>query len=468
MTKQIERAYRRNRRTSWLLVAAVVVIAAIAIPLASGAPEKNYTLGFDTATQVLTKSVCSGTTTTVDVYLKNIAKSASLGSAQVTVPAGLTIKAITKNGTALPASSVSGLDSANVTMNDLGLAKNEYVTLTVTASNSASGPISAIVKQANNFNDSGGGANLFSDPTDPTTLTVAVCATIKGQIWNDSNEDGNKDSFENTLRPTNGFSVALYREEGASYVSTGIPPTYDGGTYSGYTFSNVPTGPTYVVCEAATTGTWKQTTGATQSACGTPLTMGFSFALNGNVTGKNFGNAKTVTINCENTSSLSPAPIVTTETRYTVKVSGNTCKNGVFVLEAYAPDATLRVANFHPVGDPAGAIYLIEKMEWNFGGTAQPGEVTPTDRSLKYDDDPNADPGLEPMPYCLKDPRANASGVVADPWSLVTTTDVLPGGATSCLMTTTERAGGIPVTDPPQFRREDWIFSSVDGYRLGP
>ena len=498
MTKQLERAYRNNRRRSWLLIIAVVALAAVMVPIASGASEKTYTLLFPssgatnpaakpTASSPTTtnQTLCAGTAYSVTVTLKNTARTVSLGSAEIMFPSSVTLSGTPtivsdSIGYALPAAAratMSTLSANTVSLRELSLPKGKQVKLTVslTASAiavSAAGSIAfdARVKQSNDFNDTGGSANTFEKAVMPT-ITVETCvATIKGQIWNDSNESGApKDDFESLQR--DGFSVALYQKGASSYTTpvAGVTLEYDA---NGYTFSNVPTGKDYVVCETAPLNTtWKQTTGedlsslSLRSPCSALLPKGWAFNLTENVTLKDFGNANTVEIDCGIEASLRPPPVVTAQTRYTVRVSGDTCKNGVFVLEAYAPDATQRVANFHPVvGGTTTKIDLIEKMEWSFDGEAQPD---PAGRSLKYDDNPDAAPGLLPMLYCLKDPRANASGVVPDPWSLVTTDGVLPPDATSCLITSTEKAA-VSVTDPRQFRREDWIFSSVDGYRLGP
>lgn len=487
MTKQIERAYRNNRRRSWLLIAAVVALAAVVVPIASGASEKTYTLLFPTsgATSPAAKTtassptannqtLCAETAYSVTLILKNTAKTVNLGSAEITFPSSVTLGgtptlASDSPGYTLPAAATATRASNKVSLRELSMPKGTQlkltVSLTASATATAAAGLTARVKQSNDFNDSGGSANTFENPSMPT-ITVETCgATIKGQIWNDSNESATKDSFEDTQRPP-GFSVTLYRKEGASYVSTGRTPTYDMPSgYSGYTFSDVPTGKDYVVCETAPVGTtWKQTTGqdlsslSPASPCGSLLPKGWAFALTGDVVLKDFGNANTVTITCPaGGGSPGPEMIETDDTRYTVKVSGDTCKSGVFVLEAYSPEPTQRVANFHPLAGNPTEMYLIEKMEWSFEGDLQPD---PANRSLKYDDDPTN--GINPLPmhYCLKDPRASP-----DPWTLIgdLTTGILPSGETSCLMTSTEKA---PTSG--SFRREDWIFSSVDGYRLGP
>ena len=477
MTKQIERAYRNNRRRSWLLIAGVVAIAAVAIPLASGEALKTFTLNFEGGAQ--TKLVCTGEGTLVDVVVTNTAKSATLGSMRITVPVGAKITAAAKNGvTQLAAAPPTAFGTRVVIVDNLGLAKFSYVKLTVDVSASATGVVSATVKQSNNFNDAATTANLFS-PQPDLTLTVQGCGTISGRIWNDQNENGSKQSFESAqfgAGVAQPWTVKLYKKANGSYSEfTGATLATDLSD-GAYRFSKVPFGSDYAVCEAAPSGTWAQTTGAAIAApspC-TALPKGFAFAFpsSSNVVDRDFGNVNTVTIDCAATgdAALNTIGTATSPTRYTVKVvGGTTCKEIAYILEAYAENAT-RVANFHPVTGGGAPTYVIEKLEWNFAGTDQPGEVLPTDRSLKYDDDTSNAPGLVPMPYCLKDPRIS-------PWELgAVTTDVFPtvdqpddnpdlGSqlATSCLLTSTEKA---PTTG--SFRREDWIFSSVDGYRLGP
>ena len=70
---------------------------------------------------------------------------------------------------------------------------------------------------------------------------------------------------------------------------------------------------------------------------------------------------------------------------------------------------------------------------------------------LRYDDDVSNGIQLRDMLYCNLDPRVPGSD-----FDLATTTGVLPATHTSCLITSTEAAGGT---------RIDYVYSSVDGYR---
>ena len=164
----------------------------------------------------------------------------------------------------------------------------------------------------------------------------------------------------------------------------------------------------------------------------------------------------TVTIDC---SGDTPPALVETGTEpntYAVQLgSGELCgKEGPreYVFHTFQQGAT-RVADFHPVDEAAGDIHLVERMTWGFTGTDQP---LPGNRALKYDDDPSNGITPVPMPYCLKDPRVPGEDFALDPDEV---TDVLPGTHTSCLLTSTERAGGT---------REDFAYSSVDGFRFYP
>ncbi len=510
MTKQIERAYRSNRRRSWLLIAAVVALAAaIAIPIASGAAEKTYTLGFDTTsppTPAQTKTVCAAAATRVDVFLTNTARSVSLGSALVTFPSGATVEIASKSvGGSVSTVSPSGLGTREVLLQSLGLGRGDYVKLVVKvpSSGSSGGPITAIVKQSSNFNDAASNtSNLFSNPGGAppiwSTLHWAPCGTISGTIWNDQNENGGKDGFENpqtTGSATSSWSVKLYQKPiGGSYSLFSASLTY-GGVNGSYTFSNVPFGPDYLVCEVAPSGTtWTQTESATvpgapatASQCGSDLPKGWTFAsFAANATG-DFGNAVTVSVTCDATANGNPT--------FSVQVgSGTNCKLGNstanYVYEKWT-EGTTQVAAFHPVNPSSGCVltststtpnvctYFVQRVTWTFATTEQPDRAN---RSLKYDDVPGPTPlstivgySVEPMLYCKKDPRIAGSDLalqanLGSPATVNST--VLPVNSpvrvdkdleTSCLITSTETAKTNGTIE-----RVDYVFTAVDGRIAAP
>jgi SdrD B-like domain len=446
MTRHVKRAYRRSRWAAVLVVLTVVALGAIAIPFASGAPGKFYTLTYDPSGS--SQAVCLGETVDVTLKLSNEAKTQSLGSANITFPGFVSV-------TGTPTASTGTISrSGNIVMlRNLDLPRRTgVVTLTVSveADTLGSGPIEAIVKQANDFNDSGGDANLFELQGAFPTLTVEDCTgTIEGTVWRDSNESGTLDGTE---IGQSGWDVYLYR--GGSDVD--MVTTDAGGDYI---FENVPLNHDYVVCEEAPGGSWIQSTPGTEPAtCAANghEDAGYSFSFTESIDGKDFGNVNTVQVDCASTD---PADLQfyteTADSTYTVQIQGgDLCnKSAEYVFEAYAENSAERVANFHSAAGGTGTVQLVERMTWVFSGTDQPD---PANRSLKYDDDASDGINPVPMPYCLKDPRLAGEEFLLDPSEL---TGVLPSGATSCLITTTESAGGD---------RTDFAYTEVDGYRLWP
>ena len=497
MTQQIGSAYRKNRRLSWLLVAAAMVaIAAIAIPIASGAPDKNYTLAYAVATQSapspsLTRTpLCTSTAgQQVTLYLTNTAKSASLGSAEIAFPAYATGAIAFKKVT--PTSAEAAVTGSNLAYNpttdklmlqSLGLGKygSVRVVVNVNPASPTSNTITAVVKQSNQFNDSSGTANLFSDPAFPT-LTVQDCfGTISGKVWNDQNENKARDAFEDLQSD---WAVTLLKKTNGSYGPSGLTPTFDADGI--YTFAQVPLGSDYVVCERATgpdgTKKWSQTTPTNYTGCpAAGEENGWEIApFNETVTGKDFGNVEIASLTCGGTANSNP--------EFAVQVGSSTnCKTGSvtreYVYEKWTENGQ-QVAAFHPVaGDNAcnlngatgSCTYFVAKVTWMFGTNQQPDLAG---RSLKYDDKkdstPNAGYQYEPMLFCKKDPRTPGSEF--DLESLGSPSDVrtnvLPNGfrsidndpQTSCLITSTESTG----PDGP-VQRTDYVFTAVDGRFASP
>ncbi len=508
MTKQIEQAYRNNRRRSWLLIAAVVALAVVAIPIASGASEKNYTLAYAVATQqspspALTRAaLCTSTPDqTVTVYLTNTAKSASLGSAEIALPTYATgataFKKVTPTSTE---AAVSGSDltynqaTDKLTLKNLGLAKYGSVRLVVavnpTSVDSPSSPnIGAIVKQSNEFNDSSGDANLFANPAFPT-LTVQNClGKISGQVWNDQNENKARNAADSVFEVAqNTWFVRLYKKVNGVYASTPVrtsPNTFDANGV--YTFEDVPLYSSYLVCEEASstdaTKEWHQTTDTNNSAACSVLNTsneknGWEIAqFAADVSGRDFGNARSTTVaTCGGSAASNLSFTVAGGTGGNCKAAGP--EFAEYVYEKWT-DGGIQYAAFHPVsGDgvcdltvstPGACTYFVQKLTWVFQGTAQPD---PADRSLNYDDKKNVNLQyeLEPMKYCKKDPRASGSelglAVLGSPADVAL--NVLPSNVppradgdlqSSCLITSSEST----TATTGEIRRVDYVLTAVDG-----
>jgi hypothetical protein len=141
--------------------------------------------------------------------------------------------------------------------------------------------------------------------------------------------------------------------------------------------------------------------------------------------------------------------------------SGANCNkspNTSFIFETWS-DGGNQYAKFVPAG-PTGAgekALLVEKISWTFTGTSQ------NSSSLKYDDDASNGINYVPMPFCNFDPRTGDTGLVLD--DPTNAAAVLPTGATSCLIESTEKVGA---TSGQASTRTDYVFSSVDGFRLIP
>ena len=481
MTQQIGRAYRKNRRTSILLVAAVILVAAMAIPLASGGDDKYYTLGFDAAnTGALT--ICAGDTVAVTLKLSNKARTQTLGSADVTFPSSV----VTAQGTPTATKGTVSRVGNKVSLRNLSLpAKTGFVTFTVSVSANTVGAaqkITAIVKQSNNFNDSGGDANKFELQGSFPTLTVVNCVgTIEGTVWNDKNENTSRPAADAPFEPLQeGWQIAAYKVGATTPASTAT--TLSDGTYK---LENVPLNKEYVICEtkpSTDSRTWGQTTPVDpadpECAAGEP--NGIAIGLfTASLTGKDFGNIEVATLACGGTAQSNP--------EFTVQSgAGDNCKSGTtstdYVYEKWT-EGTQQYAAFHPVAgnglcdlgsSTAGACtYFVQRVTWTFDTNQQPD---PAGRSLKYDDVKDSTTGsgyeYEAMDFCKKDPRDGTDfGLPPLGAPDAVKTNVLPDGTraidgdpqTTCLITSTETAkpGG-------KIERVDYVFTAVDGRFASP
>ena len=451
MTHQVRTAFRRHRARTWgLAIVAIVLVAAIAIPIASSNSNKYYTLAYGDGSGA--KTICTEDTVAVTLKLSNKAQSQSLGSADVTFPGSV----VSVQAAPAPTTSKGTISSSGnkVSLRNLSLpATTGFVTFTVTVRADTVGankPITAVAKQSNNFNDAGGEANLFQlkPGTSFPKLTVQGCyGTIDGTIWNDTNENGVTDGA--AQEPRQGFQVFLYKKTDSDYVFV-KSVTADGSTGQ-YTIPTVLLNKEYLVCERdPSAASWSQTVPPTASPpCEDKGNEANGYALNftTSVTGKDFGNVAAVEPTCGST--FSGAALEGTF-EYTAQLSlpdgVSACKSGDLVMFTYNSGSNL-VATLHPIGNPGGAKYpVVERIRWDGLGSAQNPVTLYYDDAFPYD---GADKRL--MLECTSDPRDGSEfGLGPSPES------VLTDDHTSCMIQSTDFAGG---------QYEAYVFSSVDGWK---
>jgi hypothetical protein len=491
MTQQVRSAYRKHRKRTWgFALLAVALLAVVMIPIAAGAPDKTYTLLYPAAGAVTPAGVTGSTTSqtlcadnsyTVKLELKNTAKTVSLGSANISFPTSVTLTGtptVTGGSTAQSASRTGNL----VRLRDLVLPKFGVATVTVTLDAGAADTgqsITAVVKQSNDFNDTGGDANLFSNPDFPTIVIDPCAVTISGTVFNDKNENGAPDSASFETRQA--WNISLYKKNTLGTYDPADSTTSD-GTTGLYSFT-VSKNKDYVVCETAPSGSWVQTVpSTTPSPCatGSQEPNGWSLTnVTANQSNKDFGNLATTVLQCGETASGN--------TQYTVKAgSDSNCKTGTssvdYIYEKWT-EGTDQFAAFHPAlsgatcnvasTTPQTCTYFVMKVTWSFGTDLQPD---PANRSLKYDDFKPAGGtfSYEPMRYCQVDPRVSGSELDLQPnlgTPAVVKATILPDDVpartdgdpqTSCLITSTESVG------PTGISRVDYVFTAIDGRMLTP
>ena len=176
MTQQLRTSHRKHRKAIWGLAAVLAVaIAAVVIPIASGADDKTYTIS------VSPSSVCSSATdggVSMVLTLKNTGSPQSFKSAEVYFPpntvfqvtAPATLRSNTTSTSSGGTKDIVAFELLNVTPGS-----SVQVTVKFKANAQVNAQVTAVVKQSNRFNDSGGSANLFVlDPAQGTFPTMRV------------------------------------------------------------------------------------------------------------------------------------------------------------------------------------------------------------------------------------------------------------------------------------------------------
>ena len=441
MTDHVRTTYRKHRKTTWgVVLALAVAVAAVAIPLAH-AGNKSYTLS------ATPSATCASPASTV-VTLTNTGSPQTLGSAEIYFPPN-TVASVSA-GT-LRTNTTSTVQSANkdiLALDDLNLAAGASRSITVTfrVGVTFSASITAVVKQANRFNDSSGSANLFDLQGSFPTLKIVTCVTVSGRVYQDRNLDNvyttGTGAFLNSDVPK-AWTVKLYAKDvGAPTSSYALLKTTTSGDSSSadpgkYTFTQVPSGSDYRICITAlgadASGKWALQSPAGNTECG-PISSGGPVSsaanrlpnLGADATNQDFQVVPVVGPFGANTSP-------STVGGYTVDASSNSTKADDFYVQDTWVDAQGRTNyRFSPIAAcstncPTGKIYLLETLAADISLANLGGKQV----SLRYDDSPPfLDGDLKPMPYCNIDPRQG---------SALATTGVLPGTDTSCIVESSQK-----------------------------
>jgi hypothetical protein len=453
MTRHVRKGYRNHRKAAWAVaLVAGAAIAAIVIPLALAAgtaSSKYYTFTLTPST------VCSSVTNSSLITLRNTAGTQTLGSAEVYFPAG-TVFSVTAPASLRQASDATSNGTKDiVSFQNLNLAVGKSVTATVNfvANASVNAQIPAVVKQANNFNDTQGGANLFAlDPSQGAfpTLRVVPCVTVGGRVYEDRNFDntynvGGGNGFGQSDLPK-AWTVSLYQKAAGapSYPSTPYATTNSDSGTGLYSFGNVPAGGAYdyKVCVAAAgadaspPSAWSVESGPSAAGVCGPLSAssdstspGYSLtALNGNATSEDFAvNPVTAPFGPGDTNTVGG---------YTVTGGTNSSKSDMrYVQETWVDSSGRTNFRFVPAatcGPPltCSTIYLLETLTADIS----PGILQGQQATLLYNDTPPFyDGSFTQMPYCMTDPRQGSA--LATSGVLPTVNNVL---ATSCIVTGTQ------------------------------
>lgn len=480
MTKHVRSSYRRHRRATWgFATALVLAIAAVAIPIASGAPDKTYTLEFPatgavapalitTGNSTSLQRLCTDTTyTSVKLTISNTSPNATLGSADVTFPTSK----VALTGASFSGTTPAGADidrTGNVvSLRDLSLPKRTgTVTFSVsltTTSDLGAAAITARVKQSNDFSDSGTNpaANAFNDPTFPEISLQTCNATISGRVYHDRDQSG---AFAiNASSPTSdvkkpGWAVTLQRLTGASYTPVATDTSDADGLYD----FTAAVGSNYRLCVTApapdSTSAWavRQVTGVTLVAgCSaispsSSASRGLSVAplTTAGATGQDFAVVPVTVFDFEGGDTAGSG-------NYVVTAGGDSTKLAQhYVQETWTSNGRPFFV-FAPINACTGCgdIYLLEHLQ---GSIAQSALGSAMQISLVYDD---TEPftNFQPMPYCLQDPRGAPT--------VLLTEDVLPDGATSCIVAGRQTVDGDGTELNGFVDFEYFVYSSYDGGR---
>ena len=317
---------------------------------------------------------------------------------------------------------------------------------------------SALHAPAQSFSSKVTGIETVEQPTQYYTISqLTVCykqGSVSGTVYQDTNVDGTYEpGTDSTL---SGWTIHLYD---SSHALVGTATSSSSGAYRiGAAFD----GNAYTVCEVPNPSTpfpagdnaWAQTEPGAGSATCTgagELKRGFSItptALD-NVT-ENFGNVGA--IKCTSAPFGIPG--------YQV----GTCKpTQTYVFSSGTVSGQPYVSYW--VGDPTqGAVPTVEKITFDdpWSGGPQFTKILYEDSNGFQEPSTNA----PQMPYCNVDPRNTTAAGYPDSYTLLSPApaDILPGAATSCLISLKISA---PAGASANGTLVAYVYSTTDSFRMG-
>ncbi len=314
-------------------------------------------------------------------------------------------------------------------------------------------------------------ATVSDNDLTPTTLysisNLTFCfelgSTASGTVYQDNGPfpNGSRDAGEPGLQ---GWTVNLYAGQNLAATTTS---TADGS----YSFTVPQSNTAYTICEAPPPpppSGWVQT----QPAPGTPnicahngtteLLKGQTFTATASAANLDFGNVSGG-ISCP------PQPLGIPNYQIQLAV----CKpNQLFVFSSTPgvidgdPNTPPPVVSVLAADQTQAPVPLVEKITFPFtikaAGTHQP-QIT-----LMYDDTfPYTIAGASEMPFCKVDPRNGTEFGLMAPYNDDTHLhDVVPAGATSCLIMQSQAADTNPAGYPTGIYTA-YVYSDIDSLRFG-
>ncbi len=487
MTKQVRNSYRHHRKATWgLATVLVVAIAAVVIPIASGAADKTYTLLFPSTGAVTPTPLTTGNSQTaqrlcadssyasVRLQITNTAKSVTLGSANVTLPTNVTLSGTPAFVSGAPGAATISRSGNVVSIRELSLAKSAVVAFSVPLATTANGAlgakaVQAVVKQSNNFNDSGGDANRFSDPTFPTIDVVGCTAPISGKTYLDRDGSGSFATVPGSStsdQPKPGWAVKVFKQTGQL---VGTDTTNLSGDYT----IAAPIGGSFKVCVTASVddggGVWAlreplATADPTNLVCAkvSPTSDDPSAGRlianlgAGGASGQNFGVVPVTDLFGARDNATTPGG------DYSVTAATVTTKPEARYVQETWTDGGKVFFTFYPVTPcttGCDQIYLLEVLKGQVDQSALNGRQA----RLLYDDTAPYTDFTTEMPYCKNDPRPDGWQDNGEGSTDIITTNILPsGGAKSCIVVGSQEVigGATPKVDLYYL-----VFTSFDGGR---